>query len=181
MSQKHPQWVNRIGQWWARPASELSNSRAERVRMAGDFAVPARELSRALRAMHKALVRTEISGVRAGTSPRPGAYAQMQRLLHDPALEWLKPVSTLIVELDHLLSEVEELDAVRAGEVRGAVEDLFGPKEADAREISLEQLLRERLDVLKSRFSHRQVFRAETVAASGNTSPGRWARSRTGR
>ena len=101
--------------------------------MAEHYTAPARELSRALRAMHKALVRTEISGVRAGKAPQPGAYAQMQRLLHDPSLEWLKPVSTLIVELDHLLSEVEELDAVHAAEVRGAVEDLFGPSDPDRR------------------------------------------------
>jgi hypothetical protein len=101
--------------------------------MADHYTTEARDLSRALRAMHKALVGIEMSGSEADTSPRPGAYAQMQRLLHDPSLEWLKPLSTLIVELDHLLSELGDLDAVHAAEVRGTVEDLFGPSDPERR------------------------------------------------
>lgn len=101
--------------------------------MAENYAEAARELSRALRAMHKALIRTEMSSVRTGISPRPGAYAQMQRLLHDPSLEWLKPLSTLIVELDQVLSGAEGLPEARAVEFRGTVEDLFGPNEPERR------------------------------------------------
>ena len=77
--------------------------------------------------MHKALVRTEMPAAREGTPSQPGAFAQMQRLMHDPALGWLKPVSSLIVELDHMLSEGSGLDEGQAAEIRRGVESLFGP------------------------------------------------------
>ena len=95
--------------------------------MSEDFTEAARDLSQALRRMHKALVRTEIPAVREGTQSRPGAFAQMQRLMHDPALEWLKPVSSLIVELDHALSERDGVQEARGAEIRRRVESLFGP------------------------------------------------------
>jgi hypothetical protein len=95
--------------------------------MSGDFTEAARDLSQALQRMHKALVRTEMPAVRDGTQASPGAFAQMQRLMHDPALGWLKPVSSLIVELDQMLSEGETLDEAQAAEIRRGVESLFGP------------------------------------------------------
>ncbi|MBW1775438.1 MAG: PAS domain S-box protein [Deltaproteobacteria bacterium] len=65
--------------------------------------------------------------------------------------------------LDQCADELESLVAEEVGEgevvegIRKRIEDLFGPKEAKIFNVSLPDFLKQRLDILKPRFSHRQV------------------------
>ena len=65
--------------------------------------------------------------------------------------------------LDQCADELESLVAEEVGEgevvegIRKRIEDLFGPKEAKIFNVALPDFLNQRLDILKPRFSHRQV------------------------
>ena len=52
----------------------------------------------ALRDAHKQLARAEMAEPDAESPANP--FQQMQRLLHDPSLAWLRPLSDLLVELE---------------------------------------------------------------------------------
>ncbi len=94
--------------------------------MQQDYSEQVKGLSTALRGMHKALMDAEFS-----SSPAASPHDQMQRLLHDPALQWLKPVSDLMVQLDGLLATNEGVDGDTAFAIRRRTEALFGPYEGE--------------------------------------------------
>jgi len=93
-----------------------------------DYTDAVRAFSLSLRTMHRALVAAELSdpAVVAGTP-----FDQMQRLLHDPALAWLKPIFDLMVDLDGRLAMDTEIDTQEAQRVRRRAESLFGPSDPD--------------------------------------------------
>ena len=74
-----------------------------------------------------------------------------------------RPYALLSLLLDQCTDELETLVAEEAGEgplvarIRKRIEELFGPKEAVSRKISLEQTLQDRLEQLKPRFAHREL------------------------
>jgi len=65
--------------------------------------------------------------------------------------------------LDQCSDELESLVAEETGEgpiiqkIRNRIEEIFGPKESEIREIHLDGFVQERLGVLRPQFSHRQV------------------------
>lgn len=97
--------------------------------MKQDFSAEVRALSLALRSMHRALLDADLFDPESGRRSREAPYVQMQRLLHDPALAWLKPVSDLMVELDQTLSEAGTVDRQAARDARRRAEALFGPSD----------------------------------------------------
>jgi len=74
-----------------------------------------------------------------------------------------RPYALLSLLLDQCTDELEALVAEEAGEgplvarIRKRIKELFGPKEAVSRKISLEQTLQDRLEQLKPRFAHREL------------------------
>ncbi len=65
-------------------------------------------------------------------SPSSGdgsAFARWQRLIHDPALAWLRAVSGLMADVDQIVHEAEGLDPDTAADIRSRVERVFGPTE----------------------------------------------------
>ena len=74
-----------------------------------------------------------------------------------------KSYGLLSILLDECADELSTLVALETGQeplaerIRKKIEFLFGPKEATAQEIHLEQWVGQRLETLKPRFSHRQV------------------------
>ena len=95
--------------------------------MKQDYSEKMRALSKALGGMHRALMDAELSDTRISAAPGRNRYNEMQRLLHDPALAWLKPISDFMVELDHLLSKEPVIEESDAFAVRRKAEALFGP------------------------------------------------------
>jgi hypothetical protein len=94
--------------------------------MTPDFRNEALQASEALKGLHRALIRAEIGkGVQA--------FQQLHRLMHDPSLAWLRPLSQLLVDVDQLLSEVEELPEDAARSIRAKAEVLLGPASPDRR------------------------------------------------
>ncbi len=59
-------------------------------------------------------------------------------------------------ELESLIAEQSD-DASLIAKVRNRIEELFGPKKAVSKELDLGQIIRERIDSLKSSFSHRRI------------------------
>ena len=94
--------------------------------MEQDYSEQVRALSATLRTMHKALMDAEFSH-----SPAASPHDQMQRLLHDPALAWLKPISDLMVQLDGLLATRQGVDDDTAFAIRRRTEALFGPYQSE--------------------------------------------------
>jgi hypothetical protein len=78
-------------------------------------------LSRALRRLHSATLATEKQ-----FHPVMGELELLDRLLKDPTWAWLRPLSALIADIDHVLAQAEaptEYDlAVVAGHVRELIE-----------------------------------------------------------
>lgn len=102
--------------------------------MAKDYTSEVRALSMALRSMHRALLDADIGEARHPESRRARATTavqRMQRLLHDPSLAWLKPVSDLMVELDQALSASDGIDRAQARDARRKAEALFGPYDSE--------------------------------------------------
>jgi hypothetical protein len=62
------------------------------------------ELRRLLLTLHKALLDSERTAYEIGHGPiaSPGAFLQL--LIHDPAFQWLRPITTLIVQVDETLA-----------------------------------------------------------------------------
>jgi hypothetical protein len=96
-----------------------------------DYSADVRALSLALRGMHLALVDAELGDTVLERAFTGTPLDRMQRLLHDPALAWLKPVSDLMVELDGMLQEATPVDETRAREARRRTEELFGPSRGE--------------------------------------------------
>ena len=74
-----------------------------------------REIRRGLFRLHKALIDSERALFERGSGPlAPGTF--LQHLIHDPFFAWLRPFSSLIVEMDEVLAErdqpVEEAQAL---------------------------------------------------------------------
>lgn len=82
-------------------------------------------VSRALTAVHKALLDETIREFeqreRRSISPQTAWHAAM----HDPFFSWLRPVSLLIAEIDELLSQAEEIGPGLAHGVRIEVESIL--------------------------------------------------------
>ncbi len=98
-----------------------------------DYSDHVRGLSLALRAMHRELLDAEVSDSALASTPQGSAFDRMQRLLHDPAMAWLKPISDLMVDLDGMVAESATVDEAEAREARRRAEELFGPSEPEQR------------------------------------------------
>jgi hypothetical protein len=62
------------------------------------------ELRQILLTLHKALLDSERTAyeIRHGTIGSPAAFLQL--LIHDPSFQWLRPITTLIVQIDETLA-----------------------------------------------------------------------------
>jgi hypothetical protein len=83
--------------------------------------------------MHRALLDAEVSDSALASARRGTPLDEMQRLIHDPAMAWLKPITDLMVELDGMLAESPTVDEAHAREARRRTEELFGPSDPDQR------------------------------------------------
>jgi hypothetical protein len=83
------------------------------------------QLSEALQELHRLLLeiaRAEYDRGRAAPTP-PGRF--LQALVEDPALQWLRPMSRHIVELDMLAEDDERLGELDATRLAADAEALF--------------------------------------------------------
>jgi hypothetical protein len=85
-----------------------------------------RELSRALRKVHKAIADVELQYVGAPVN----ALEQLQILTNHPQLLWLQKLSSLMAELDECMDEPEVAAADIAARFRTVIEQLIGPRAA---------------------------------------------------
>lgn len=89
-----------------------------------------RDLSRALRAWHKVLLER---AYQEEVSPDGGAspMERLQSAMSDPRLEWLRPLSDLILEIDESGAELDEAQTTeeRLAEVRSRVNALLSGQE----------------------------------------------------
>ncbi len=72
--------------------------------MSPDFTTQLRELSDALQSLHGAVLAVERQ-----FDPTLAGVAGMDRLAHDPAWAWLRRISSLIADVDHVLASREPL------------------------------------------------------------------------
>jgi hypothetical protein len=88
------------------------------------------EARRAFFRLHKTLIDAE----RAAFERRQGSLSGgqfLQALLQDPALEWLRPFSALIVEIDETLAAREPLEPAEVGTYVARMRTLLAAGEAD--------------------------------------------------
>ncbi|MEO3998466.1 hypothetical protein [Mesorhizobium sp. CAU 1732] len=91
------------------------------------FIAPAKQLSVALQAFHRALIRAEIGDDPALQNP----YTQLFALIGDPRFAWMGAISQLIARIDHSVVEGEmDEPGVLAGFHRDAAA-LLGEGEGD--------------------------------------------------
>ncbi|HEY1149213.1 MAG TPA: hypothetical protein VGF27_11605 [Pseudoduganella sp.] len=83
-----------------------------------------RELSRALRRVHKAVADIELQYVTGPVS----ALEQLQILTNHPQLLWLQKLSALMAELDECMEEPDVAAADIAARFRTVIEQLVGPR-----------------------------------------------------
>jgi len=83
-----------------------------------------RELSRALRKVHKAVADVELQYHGAPVN----ALEQLQMLTNHPQLLWLQKLSALMAELDECMEEPELAAADIAARFRTVIEQLIGPR-----------------------------------------------------
>src|SRR6266542_1161329 len=88
-----------------------------------------RELSKALLPLHRALIAAARDDYAFAYGKIVGPAQLLQLVTDDPFFAWLKPLTSLIVEIDEMARVDFEFDVARAVAVR--VERLFGA-EADA-------------------------------------------------
>lgn len=66
-----------------------------------------REIRRGLFRLHKTLIDSERAVFERGSGPlAPGSFLQL--LIHDPFFAWLRPFSSLIVEMDEVLADRDQ-------------------------------------------------------------------------
>ena len=83
-----------------------------------------RELSRALRKLHKSIAEVELQYVAGSAS----ALEQLQILTNHPQLLWLQKLSALMAELDECMEEPDVAAADIAARFRTVIEQLVGPR-----------------------------------------------------
>ncbi len=83
------------------------------------------ELAHALRALHKALIATAQATYEKQHGRVAGPGALLRLLLDDPWFAWLRPMSTLIADLDERTDDEAPLEAAEFAERRAAVERLL--------------------------------------------------------
>jgi len=87
-----------------------------------------REVSRALIALHRRLIDATRYDYAFAYAPVESPAQLLQLLNSDPFFEWLKPLTTLIVDVDEMTrTDFEPADAER---VAGRLEQLFGASAA---------------------------------------------------
>lgn len=78
------------------------------------------QVSRKLRELHAAVLNAE-----RRFAPSGAGLALLDRLMNDPAWAWLRPLSSLIAEVDHALAQDAELSAMEgaaaAAHIRGLI------------------------------------------------------------
>lgn len=78
------------------------------------------QISRKLRELHAAVLAAE-----RRFAPSGAGLALLDRLMNDPAWAWLRPLSSLIAEVDHALAQDAELSAMEgaaaAAHIRGLI------------------------------------------------------------
>jgi hypothetical protein len=86
------------------------------------------ELGHALRSLHKALIATAQATYEKQYGRVAGPGALLRLLLDDPWFAWLRPMSTLIAELDERTDDQAPIEAAEMAERRATVERLLtGP------------------------------------------------------
>lgn len=92
-----------------------------------------REVRIALLRLHKALIDAERVAFERRNGPMTsGAF--LQALLGDPFFAWLRPFSTLIVQMDEVLATREPVSEAQAQEFRGQVLALIAAPEGASAE-----------------------------------------------
>ena len=97
--------------------------------MTSDLNDDVRSVTRSLREVHRVVAEIQLDYMDPGGGGDQAAFAKWQRLIHDPALAWLRPVSALMADVDQMLHDAEVLDADVAGELRARVQRVLGPTE----------------------------------------------------
>lgn len=106
--------------------SEDSNSTKGKIMDENQMRGELRELSRALRRVHKAIADIELQYVSGPVS----ALEQLQILTNHPQLLWLQKLSALMAELDECMEEPDMAAADIAARFRTVIEQLIGPRAA---------------------------------------------------
>jgi phosphoenolpyruvate-protein kinase (PTS system EI component) len=106
--------------------SEDSSSTKGKIMDENQMRGELRELSRALRRVHKAIADIELQYVSGPVS----ALEQLQILTNHPQLLWLQKLSALMAELDECMEEPDMAAADIAARFRTVIEQLIGPRAA---------------------------------------------------
>lgn len=77
------------------------------------------DLSQALQTLHRSLLMLEANKLNEGLPINP--YDLLKASLHDPALAWLRKMSTLIVHVDTVVDEIDPLSGVEANQIHDQV------------------------------------------------------------
>lgn len=85
-------------------------------------------LSSALRELHRALIEISRTGYELTNGPVSGSSELLQLVLHDEAFGWLKPLSSLIVEIDERSAEDPAPSPREVEEVLTRVETLVSSR-----------------------------------------------------
>src|SRR5579884_1938168 len=83
------------------------------------------DVNRALRALHKLLIRTVQSEYERERGPIAGPGALLRLLMEDPFFSWLRPMSKAMVEMDELLDEESPLEPIRMAGLRERIEGMI--------------------------------------------------------
>ena len=94
--------------------------------MTSDFSPVVRDIVESLTTLHKHMANLAIDEARIDGAVL-GPLQRMQLLTHDPEFQWLRAISTLIIEIEDVTRENSEVDAALADGARTTVENVIGP------------------------------------------------------
>jgi hypothetical protein len=115
-----------------------------------------REMSKQLMPLHRALIEAARAEYTAGVKVVAGPGHLLQLLNEDPFFAWLKPLTSLIVDIDEMTrTDFEERDAHAIGE---RVERLFGANAEPAFAAHYVPMLQRDVDVAIAHAAVRQAL-----------------------
>src|SRR5687767_4186266 len=117
-----------------------------------------RPLSIALRELHRALVEISRTGYELANGPVSGSSELLQLVLHDEAFGWLKPLSSLIVEIDERSAEDPAPSPREIEEVLTRVETLIFSRDPGAFGVRYIALLGSEPGIAMNHFSLRSAL-----------------------
>jgi hypothetical protein len=85
-----------------------------------NFRIELEQLSRQLRELHR-----RILGIEREFQPEVQGLALLDRLVNDPRWAWLRPLSELISNIDHVLASREPVTSANTAVVAGQLRDLL--------------------------------------------------------